>query len=83
MTAYITLKRATGMRYRSASDILQAFCRTMGDIALTEVFAPSACRHFIGGRGPVTSFWHQKYTVLDGFYRFAISRAYLRIRLCR
>ena len=74
--AYITLKRATGMRYRSASDILQAFCRTMGDIALTEV-SPQRVQAFIGGRGPVPSFRHQKYTVLDGFYRFAISRAYL------
>jgi integrase len=76
ITAYITLKRATGMRYRSASDILQAFCRAMGDIALTEV-SPQRVQAFVAGHGPVTSFWHQKYMVLDGFYRFAISRAYL------
>src|SRR2546430_16034904 len=53
-----------------------AFCRTMGDIELSEV-SPQRVQAFVGGHGPVTSFWHQKYTVLDGFYRFAISRASL------
>jgi integrase len=76
VTAYITVKRTTGMRCRSAVDVLKAFCRTMGDIELSEV-SPQRVQAFVGGHGPVTSFWHQKYTVLDGFYRFAISRAYL------
>ena len=74
VTASITVKRTTGMRCRSAVDVLKAFCRTMGDIELSEV-SPQRVQAFVGGHGPVTSFWHQKYTVLDGFYRFAISRA--------
>src|SRR2546430_10943391 len=72
VTASITVKRTTGMRCRSAVDVLKAFCRTMGDIELSEV-SPQRVQAFVGGHGPVTSFWHQKYTVLDGFYRFARS----------
>jgi integrase/recombinase XerD len=32
---------------------------------------------YIAGTGPVTRFWHRKYEVLRGFYRFAIARGYV------
>src|SRR6185437_16458475 len=76
VTAYITLKRAAGMRFHSEASVLTSFCRAMGDIELPEI-PPQRVQAFLAGHGPVTSYWHQKYTILSGFYRFAISRAYL------
>jgi len=76
VTAYITLKRAAGMRFDSEASLLKAFCRAMGDTELAKV-TPQNVQAFLAGQGPVTSYWHQKHRVLAGFYRFALSRAYL------
>jgi site-specific recombinase XerD len=45
----------------------------MGDIDIAAV-TPDAVRRFIAGTGPVTAFWRQKWMILRGFYRFALSR---------
>ena len=37
---------------------------------------PDAVRAFIAGSGPVTAFWRQKWIILRGFYRFALSRGF-------
>lgn len=78
VTSYITLKRAAGMRFRSEVGVLNAFCHTMGDIEIAEV-DPQRVQAFLAGPGPVTTYWHQKYKVLSGFYRFALSRGYLNV----
>ena len=72
---YIDFKRATGMRFGSEAWVLRAFCRTMGDIDLN-VVRLDAVLAYIAGDGPVTSFWHHKFKILNGFYRFAIARGY-------
>jgi len=74
-TRSIDFKRATGMRFGSEAWVLRAFCRAMGDIDLT-VVRPDAVLAYIAGDGPVTSFWHHKFKILNGFYRFAIARGY-------
>ena len=76
VTSYITLKRAAGMRFNSEVGVLNAFCRAMGDIEIAEV-DPQRVHAFLAGQGPVTAYWHQKYTVLSGFYRFALNRGHL------
>lgn len=76
VTTYINLKQGTGMRFNSEAGILSAFCRAMGDIEITEV-DPQRVQAFLAGTGPVTTYWHQKYRVLSGLYRFAFSRGYL------
>lgn len=78
VTSYITLKRAAGMRFHSEVGVLNAFCHTMGDIEIAEV-DPQRVQAFLAGPGPVTTYWHQKYKVLSGFYRFALSRGYLNV----
>jgi len=77
VTSYITLKRSSGMRFRSEVGVLNAFCRAMGDVGIAEV-NPQKVQAFLAGQGPVTTYWHQKYKVLSGFYRFALSRGYLQ-----
>jgi site-specific recombinase XerD len=64
------------MRFTSEVSVLKAFCRAMGDTELAEV-TPQSVQAFLDGQGPVTSYWHQKLKILAGFYRFALSRAYL------
>lgn len=73
---YITFKQSLGMRFRTESVILNAFCRAMGDTHIVEV-APSLVQSYLNGTGPITTFWHRKFEALSGFYRFAISRGHI------
>jgi integrase/recombinase XerD len=72
---YVTHKQSMGMRFRTEARTLKAFCRTMGDIAMTEV-QRDRVDAYLAGKGPVTRFWQRKHEVLVGFYRFAIAREY-------
>jgi len=72
------------MCYRSEAVILTSFCKAMGDIEVEEV-NPDTAAAFLAGEGPITTFWHRKYEVLCGFYRFALTHGLCRslIRLQR
>ena len=72
---YVAYKQAMGMRFHTEARTLQSFCRAMGDIAVADI-AADRVHAYIAGVGPVTRFWHRKYEVLRGFYRFAIARGY-------
>jgi len=72
---YVAYKQAMGMRFHTEARTLRSFCRTMGDIAVADI-AADRVQSYIAGVGPVTRFWHRKYDVLRGFYRFAIARGY-------
>jgi site-specific recombinase XerD len=75
---YIAHKQSMGMRFCTEARTLKSFCRSMGDIAMTEV-QEDRVHAYIAGSGPVTRFWHRKHVVLLGFYRFAIARGYVTI----
>lgn len=75
VSSYITFKQSTGMSFRADASVLRAFCRAQGDTDIADV-DPHAVLVFIAGKGPVTTFWHQKFKVLRGFYRYAIARSY-------
>jgi hypothetical protein len=45
----------------------------MGDVKITEI-QTSAVQEFLVGKGVVTSYWHQKFGVLNRFYRFLMIR---------
>lgn len=72
---YVTHKQSMGMRFCTEKRTLKAFCREMGDIAMTKV-QRDRVDAFLVGNGPVTRFWQRKHEVLLGFYRFAIARGY-------
>jgi integrase/recombinase XerD len=72
---YVAHKQAMGMRFHTEARTLKSFCRAMGDIALVDI-AADRVHAYIAGTGPVTPFWHRKYGVLRGFYRFAMARGY-------
>ena len=72
---YVAYKQAMGMRFHTEARTLQSFCRTMGDIAVADI-AIERVHAYLAGTGPVTRFWHRKYDVLRGFYRYAMARGY-------
>lgn len=70
---YIEHKQATGSCFKSEAVILRSFCRSVGDISITDIPVASV-QSYLAGSGPVTLFFHRKHQTLGGFYRFAIAR---------
>ena len=75
---YVTVKRATGLRFRSAATILRTFARVAGVIEINDV-TQETVRAFLKGSGPITSGWHQKHYTLAGLFRFAMQRGLVSI----
>ncbi|MFH1744256.1 MAG: tyrosine-type recombinase/integrase [bacterium] len=76
VASYVTFKKSTGCRFNTEAGMLKAFCRALGDIDVKDI-KPDDVLAYLAGKGPVTTFWHQKFKVLNGFYRFAISRGHV------
>ncbi len=70
---YLVYKRALGHRYVSEGFILRAFCRHLGDVAVTAVSTDSALA-FIRGQGVTSQTAAGKHSVLAGLYRYALAR---------
>jgi len=77
-TEYVTFKQSLGMRFRTECVILDAFCRAIGDIDITQV-SSSSVQNYLAGTGPITTFWHRKFEALNGFYRYVISRGHISL----
>ncbi|MFN2203017.1 MAG: tyrosine-type recombinase/integrase [Caldilineaceae bacterium] len=75
---YVSLKQSMGSRFRTEATILKAFCKAVGDIAITDVELWQVTS-YLAGSGPVTRYWHRKYEALTGFYRFALGRGYVAL----
>ena len=59
--AYVTPANSRiGMRFCTEARTLKAFCRAMGDIAMTEV-QRDRVDAYLAGKGPVTRFWQRKH----------------------
>ncbi len=75
---YVALKQSMGSRFRTEATILKAFCKAVGDVAITDI-APQQVESYLAGTGPVTRHWHRKHEALSGFYRFALGRGYVTL----
>lgn len=73
---YVAHKQDMGMRFHTEARTLRSFSQAMGDTSIAEITADQV-HTYIAGAGPVTRFWHRKYGVLSGFYRFATARGYV------
>lgn len=76
--AYLTARRAQGVKLSSASRILKRFARETGDTEL-DLVTPEAVANFLHGPGPLTTTWRSKRGLLAGLYRFAIARGYAKV----
>jgi site-specific recombinase XerD len=74
---YIAFKQATGMRFESQARILKLFSRRLGPVDISQVNATIVLA-FLNRLKTITSSWHQTYSTLKGFYRYAIARQYLK-----
>jgi integrase/recombinase XerD len=78
VTSYVDFRQALGEKCLASQAILRSFCRAVGlRTQVTQVRAKSV-KAFLAGTGPITNAWHQKYSVLKGFFQFALSRGYLK-----
>lgn len=73
---YLSFKRSLGMGFETAGAHLHSFSRAMGDIDIRRV-QPDRVAVFLLSKGRVTSAWHYKHIILNGFYRFAVSRGHV------
>ena len=74
---YVALRRNLGEKFERDAKLLQSFARMIGEtVDISEVQAGQV-KAFLDGSGPITRFWHMKYTALRGFYRYATSRGYV------
>jgi site-specific recombinase XerD len=74
---YIAYRKAMGEKFLSNESRLKAFCKHIGDDIDIECVSTDKVTEFLYGKGPITSSWFIKHSVLVGFYEFAISRGYL------
>jgi site-specific recombinase XerD len=76
---YIAFRQALGERFIAHAGILRAFARAMGTGVEVTAARPEPVSDFLRGTGPITSSWHVRYTVLRGFYCYAITRGYATV----
>ncbi|ETR67014.1 MAG: integrase family protein [Candidatus Magnetoglobus multicellularis str. Araruama] len=78
ISLYIEHKQALGYRYRAEGAILKSFCKSLGEGPITAIEA-KAVHNFINGQGPVTENNLKKYKVLSGFYKFVLTRGFVKV----
>jgi integrase/recombinase XerD len=74
---YVDLKRSIGFRFRTAGNILKAFCREAGQIDVHDVSQQVVASFLRGPRPPIRSSWHTKHSTRVGLFRFALQRGLL------
>lgn len=71
---YVTFRKSLGARFESAEGRLNAFCRYVGEESNVTDVQVERVHAFLTGVGPATRSWQSRYSVLNGLYRYAISR---------
>lgn len=73
---FIAWRKSLGSRFVTQSSVLRHFLKQFdGEIGCDDVTVEQV-RTYIRGQGPLTQTRALKYTILNGFYRYAISRGY-------
>lgn len=75
VTTYVAYKQSLGMRFATEARTLKSFSKSVGNVDLDRIGSRKV-RVFLDGNGPMTRFWHRKFTALSGFYRFCLARGY-------
>src|SRR6266404_6902499 len=73
--SYIGFKQGLGMRLDSQATMLRAFGRALKDIEMARV-KPSAVQAFFDSKRPVTANLRNYFSVINNFYRYAVSRGF-------
>ena len=73
---YIEWQRDHGAKFQSSARALRHFSKTMGNGIRSDAVSDDAVLDYLAGKGPLTRTRANRYGVLTGFYRYAISRGY-------
>ena len=77
VTYYVDFRRTLGEKCLTNEAVLRSFCRAVGlRTKITRIRAKDVAA-FLAGTGPITRAWHVKYSALNGFFQFAVSRGHL------
>jgi site-specific recombinase XerD len=76
--AYLTARRAQGVKLRSSTRLLKRFARETDDTEL-DLVTSEAVANFLHGPSQLTTTWGSKRSLLAGLYRFAIARGYATV----
>ncbi len=77
VTSYVGFRRTLGEKCLTNEAILRSFCRAVGQQRQVRRIRAKRVEAFLAGTGPITNAWHVKYSALNGFFQFAISRGHL------
>jgi integrase len=78
---YVAFRRSLGAKFEGNETVLHTFARVVGEGRHVGNVKPHEVASFLNGCGPVTRRWHNRYIVLRGFFRYAVSRGYLSASL--
>jgi integrase len=74
---YIRHNRSLGKRFVTEAVTLSAFSRSVGNIALRDI-RPAMITRFVNREGTSDKTMAKKHVTLDGFFRYAVTRARLK-----
>lgn len=75
---YVAFRKVLGASYYSQGCILRSFCRKLGKNRDIRSIRPRAVSKFLAGDGRLARNWHGKYSALFCFYRYAVTRGYVK-----
>ncbi len=78
VTQFVAFRKSLGEGFRANEKVLKSFCRALGDRLEVDEVRASQVDAFLAGTGPLSSAWHVKYRALRGFYRYALTRGYVK-----
>ena len=81
VTTYVVYKQSLGMRFVTEARTLKSFSKSVGNVDLDRIGSRHV-RTFLNGNGPMTRFWHRKFSALSGFYRFCFARGHATTYRC-
>ena len=74
LTQYIAFRQSLGENFTSQARVLRHFGRFIGtDLEIADV-RTEQIKAFLNGERPLTCYWHRKFSILRGFYNYAIGR---------
>ncbi|OGT36166.1 MAG: integrase [Gammaproteobacteria bacterium RIFCSPHIGHO2_12_FULL_37_14] len=79
ITQYVTYRRSLGEKFKTNESYLKAFCKKTGASKNIKLITEKMTNKFLYGDSKnITSGWFTKHTALLGFYRYALTRGYVK-----
>ena len=78
ITQYVTYRQSLGEKFITNGNVLKSFNRFLGRSKNLSDIKSKQVNSFLAGKGAITINWHKKHQALRGFYRYALSRGYVK-----